>query len=78
MKIGLVDSLTGALAALSQNEVAGAKLAVDEINAKRLGLLHDLVPKAARIAVLINPTNALTAQPTLRDVQEAAPHRRLV
>jgi branched-chain amino acid transport system substrate-binding protein len=34
VKIGLVDSLTGALAALSQNEVAGAKLAVDEINAK--------------------------------------------
>src|SRR5690348_6264998 len=34
VKIGLVDSLTGALAALAQNEVAGAKLAVDEINAK--------------------------------------------
>ena len=39
---------------------------------KRLRLLHDLVPKAIRIAVLINPANALTAEPTLREVQEAA------
>jgi branched-chain amino acid transport system substrate-binding protein len=34
VKIGLVDPLTGTLAALAQNEVAGARLAVDEINAK--------------------------------------------
>ena len=34
VKIGLVDPLTGAYAAVAQNEVAGAKLAVDEINAK--------------------------------------------
>ena len=41
--------------------------------AKRLRLLHDLVPKAVRIAVLVNPANASTAESTLRDVQEAAP-----
>ena len=41
--------------------------------AKRLRLLHDLVPKAVRIAVLVNPANASTAETTLRDVQEAAP-----
>jgi putative ABC transport system substrate-binding protein len=41
--------------------------------AKRLGLLHDLVPKAVRVAVLINPANASTAESTLRDLQEAAP-----
>ena len=40
--------------------------------AKRLGLLHELVPKAVRIAVLVNPANASTAETTLRDVQEAA------
>jgi putative ABC transport system substrate-binding protein len=32
-----------------------------------------LVPKAVRIAVLVNPANAGTAKPTLRDVKEAAP-----
>jgi putative tryptophan/tyrosine transport system substrate-binding protein len=40
--------------------------------AKRLRLLHDLVPKAVRIAVLVNPANATTAESTLREVQEAA------
>jgi putative tryptophan/tyrosine transport system substrate-binding protein len=41
--------------------------------AKRLRLLHDLVPKAVRVAVLVNPANASTAETTLRDVQQAAP-----
>ena len=40
--------------------------------AKRLRLLHDLVPKAVRVAVLVNPANATSAETTLRDVQEAA------
>jgi len=40
--------------------------------AKRLRLLHDLVPKAVRIAVLVNPANDATTGPTLREVQEAA------
>jgi putative ABC transport system substrate-binding protein len=39
---------------------------------KRLGLLHDLVPKAVRIATLVNPANAPTAEATLRDIPEAA------
>jgi putative tryptophan/tyrosine transport system substrate-binding protein len=42
------------------------------VTAKRLRLLHDLVPKAVRIAVLLNPANATVAETTLRDVQEAA------
>jgi putative ABC transport system substrate-binding protein len=43
-----------------------------EVAAKRLGLLHDLVPKAVRIAVLVNPANAPTTEATLRDIPEAA------
>jgi len=43
------------------------------VTAKRLRLLHDMVPKAVRIAVLLNPANAGTAQTTLREVQEASP-----
>ena len=39
---------------------------------KRLGLLHELVPKAVRVAVLVNPANASIAETTLREVQEAA------
>jgi putative tryptophan/tyrosine transport system substrate-binding protein len=42
------------------------------VMAKRLGLLHDLVPKAVRIAVLINPANAPSAETTLRETSEAA------
>src|SRR5262249_3014135 len=44
-----------------------------ELAAKRLRLLHDLVPKAVRIAVLLNPSNASVAETTLREVQQAAP-----
>jgi hypothetical protein len=43
-----------------------------EVVAKRLGPLHELVPKAARIAVMLNPANA-RAETTLEDVPEAAP-----
>ena len=46
---------------------------VQEVVAKRLRLLHDLVPKAVRVAVLVNPANASTAESTLREVQQAAP-----
>jgi hypothetical protein len=39
---------------------------------KRLALLHELVPKAVRIAVLVNPANDQTTEATLRDIPEAA------
>jgi ABC-type uncharacterized transport system substrate-binding protein len=44
-----------------------------ELTAKRLRLLHDLVPKAIRVAVLLNPANASSTETQLRTVQEAAP-----
>jgi putative tryptophan/tyrosine transport system substrate-binding protein len=44
-----------------------------EVTAKRLRLLHDLMPKAVRVAVLLNPANASATESTLRIVQEAAP-----
>jgi putative ABC transport system substrate-binding protein len=42
------------------------------LEAKRLGLLHEMVPRAATIAVLVHP-NFSSAEIQLRDVQEAAP-----
>jgi len=43
-----------------------------ETASKRLRLLHDMVPKAVRVAVLVNPTNTIVAKTTLREVQDAA------
>ena len=42
------------------------------MTAKRLGLLYALVPKAIRVAVLLNPASAAATETTSREVQEAA------
>jgi putative ABC transport system substrate-binding protein len=68
VRLGLVASL-----ARPGGNATGINFLLGEVAAKRLRLLHDLVPKAVRIAVLVNPANAPTAESTLRDVQEAAP-----
>ena len=44
-----------------------------EVTSKRLRLLHELVPKAARVAVLVNPANTTATENALRDLHEAAP-----
>src|SRR5262249_9619401 len=43
-----------------------------ELAAKRLELLRELVPAAARVAVLVNPAEAAITETTVRDVQAAA------
>jgi putative tryptophan/tyrosine transport system substrate-binding protein len=43
-----------------------------EVAAKRLGLLHDMVPKAVKIALLYNPENPSSAGSTIGDLTEAA------
>jgi putative tryptophan/tyrosine transport system substrate-binding protein len=42
------------------------------VMAKRLGLLHEPVPAAARVAVLVNPANVGRAPSTRRDLEPAA------
>jgi putative ABC transport system substrate-binding protein len=64
---GLVASL-----ARPGGNATGINFLTSEVLAKRLGLLHELVPKAVRVALLVNPTNTPSAEPTLRDVPEAA------
>jgi len=67
VRLGLVANL-----ARPGGNATGVNFFLGEVLAKRLGLLHDLVPKAVRIAVLVNPANAPTAEATLRDIPEAA------
>src|SRR5262249_55310457 len=66
VRLGLVASL-----ARPGGNATGINTFGREVVAKRLQLLNELVPKAARIAVLVNPTTA-TAEATIRDVHEAA------
>ena len=68
VQLGLVSSL-----ARPDGNVTGVNMFVMEVVAKRLRLLHDLLPKASRVAVLINPHNDFSAKATLREIQEAAP-----
>jgi putative tryptophan/tyrosine transport system substrate-binding protein len=67
VKLGLVASL-----ARPGGNLTGINFFSSEYNAKRLALLHDLVPKAVRISVLVNPANIPTTESTLRDIPDAA------
>jgi len=68
IRLGLVASL-----ARPGGNATGINFFNSELAAKRLRLLHDLVPKAVRIAVLVNPTNASVTETTLREMQQAPP-----
>ena len=43
-----------------------------EVTGKRLLLLHDLVPKATRFALLVNPSNSSSMQSTVRELRNGA------
>ncbi len=67
VRLGLVASL-----ARPGGNLTGINFVSTELAAKRLELLRELVPGAARVAVLVNPANATTTETTLRDVEPAA------
>ena len=64
----------GLVASLSRpgSNITGATLFAYEMESKRLGLLHEAVPSAKNIAVLVNPGNP-NIELQLRDVRETAP-----
>jgi putative ABC transport system substrate-binding protein len=72
VRLGLVASL-----ARPGGNATGTNFFGAEVNAKRLRLLHDIVPKAVRIAVLVNPANYSSTASTLQELQEAAPKLEL-
>jgi putative tryptophan/tyrosine transport system substrate-binding protein len=68
VRLGLVASL-----ARPGGNATGINFFTNEVVGKRLRLLHDLTSKAIRIAVLVNPANASSAEAAVRDVRKAAP-----
>jgi putative ABC transport system substrate-binding protein len=67
VRLGLVASL-----ARPGGNATGINFFLGELTAKRLELLRELVPAAARVAVLVNPKNSARAESTTRDAQRAA------
>src|SRR3954462_3647312 len=67
VRLGLVTSL-----ARPGGNLTGINFFAAELAAKRLGLLRELLPGAARIGVIVNPDHATITESTLRDVQPAA------
>jgi putative tryptophan/tyrosine transport system substrate-binding protein len=66
VKLGLVASL-----ARPGGNATGINILTAELTAKRLELLRELVPGAARLGVLVNPANATSTESTLKDIAAA-------
>ena len=67
VRLGLVTSL-----AQPGGNATGINFFGVETEAKRLGLMHDLLPKAASFAVLLNPSNPRYSEATSKSLSEAA------
>jgi len=65
VKLGLVASLSR-----PGGNATGVNFLVSELGAKRLGLLHELLPAAARVGLLVNPNNA-NSESITKDVTAA-------
>jgi putative ABC transport system substrate-binding protein len=67
VRLGLVASLSR-----PGGNATGINFLTAEVGAKRLTLLRELIPSAARVALLVNPANATSTESTLNDVVPAA------
>ena len=66
VRVGLVANL-----ARPEGNLTGINFFTAELVLKRLGLLRELLPGMTRVAVLVNPRNAINSETTLRDAQAA-------
>ena len=71
VKVGLVASLNR-----PGGNITGVHMLILGLGAKRLGLLHELMPAVNPVGILVNP-NFADAQTQLRDVEDAAQSLRL-
>jgi len=67
VRLGLVTSL-----ARPGGNLTGINFFNTELVAKQLALLHELVPRASRVAVFVNPANVTATESTERDAPPAA------
>ena len=67
VKFGLVASL-----GRPGGNATGINYFATEIVAKRLGVMRELLPRAVRVAALINPANVPNAKTTLQELKAAA------
>ena len=67
VRLGLVTSL-----ARPGGNATGVNFFVGGVVTKRFGLLHDLVPSALRVGVMVNPNNPSQTEETLAQLNEAA------
>ncbi len=67
VKIGLVSSFNR-----PGGNATGVHIQFSQLVGKRLALLHEAVPQAARIAVLVNPASPSDTVPSVRNATEAA------
>jgi putative ABC transport system substrate-binding protein len=66
VRVGLVESLNR-----PGGNLTGVSVFTARLGSKRLGLLHEMVPTATSVAVLVNPTNPDTADEA-NDIEQAA------
>jgi putative ABC transport system substrate-binding protein len=67
VQAGIVPSLSR-----PGGNVTGVNFMASELGAKRLSVLQELVPRATRIALLVNRTNPVAAESVIKDVERAA------
>jgi putative ABC transport system substrate-binding protein len=67
VQAGIVPSLSR-----PGGNVTGVNFMASELGAKRLSVLQELVPRATRIALLVNRTNPISAESVIKDVERAA------